>query len=327
MFYVRRCDLGPARCRGYVEDVKGRFLLPVAGLGLVAWWLAPRAGQGSVVPPGPCRDSGQVRWDDNPRRGAIFRVYVSDTGASTLLNGSFAGEPLHFAADSVGQSALAAAPIDGDSLRPLRIWCGTGPLADTITEIVSLSAGDYPVERLRVAPRFGRAPDSALAARTRRETARALSVARLSHSTPRLWTDDFLVPRSSRVTSPFGSAREFNGAITSRHMGTDFAGATGAPVMAANRGVVRIVAQFYYGGNVIYLDHGAGVTTAYLHLSRQLVQVGDTVERGQQIGRVGATGRVTGPHLHVILRYGEITVDPLSLFDAPDEPAEARPGH
>jgi len=97
-------------------------------------------------------------------------------------------------------------------------------------------------------------------------------------------------------------------------MGTDFAGATGAPVRAANRGVVRIVGRFYLGGNVIYIDHGAGLTSAYLHLSRQLVAEGDTVERGELIGKVGATGRVTGPHLHLIVRYGRVTVDPVSLF-------------
>jgi murein DD-endopeptidase MepM/ murein hydrolase activator NlpD len=97
-------------------------------------------------------------------------------------------------------------------------------------------------------------------------------------------------------------------------MGTDFAGATGAPVRAVNRGVVRIVDAFYYGGNVVYVDHGSGLTSAYLHLSQQAVAAGDTVARGQVIGRVGATGRVTGPHLHFIVRYGSITVDPMSLF-------------
>ena len=135
-----------------------------------------------------------------------------------------------------------------------------------------------------------------------------------SHSTPRLFEEPFVFPRDSRVTSGFGRGREFNGNITSRHMGTDFAGETGAPVVAVNRGVVRIVDAFYYGGNVIYIDHGAGLSSAYLHLSAQLVQAGDTVMRGQMIGRVGATGRVTGPHLHFIARYGTVTVDPVSLF-------------
>jgi murein DD-endopeptidase MepM/ murein hydrolase activator NlpD len=165
-----------------------------------------------------------------------------------------------------------------------------------------------------VAPGFGREPDSALAARIRRESERARQVAELSHATQGLWQGPWQLPRASRITSGFGRGREYNGTITSRHMGTDFAGATGAVVRAANRGVVRIVDVFYYGGNVVYVDHGGGVTSAYLHLSRQDVAVGDTVARGTPIGLVGATGRVTGPHLHLILRYGTVTVDPLSLF-------------
>jgi murein DD-endopeptidase MepM/ murein hydrolase activator NlpD len=139
-------------------------------------------------------------------------------------------------------------------------------------------------------------------------------VALHAHTTPRLWAEPFTHPRDSRITSGFGGGREYNGQITSRHMGTDFAGAVGAPVRAANRGVVRIVDAFFYGGNVVYIDHGAGLSSAYLHLSEHLVSVGDTVTRGQQVGRVGATGRVTGPHLHLIVRYGSITVDPVSLF-------------
>lgn len=98
-------------------------------------------------------------------------------------------------------------------------------------------------------------------------------------------------------------------------MGTDFAGAVGAPVTAPARGIVALSDTFYLGGNVLYLDHGDGLVTAYLHLSEQLVSAGDTVETGDVIARVGATGRVTGPHLHWIVRYGEITVDGLSLLE------------
>jgi murein DD-endopeptidase MepM/ murein hydrolase activator NlpD len=94
-------------------------------------------------------------------------------------------------------------------------------------------------------------------------------------------------------------------------------------VRAVNRGVVRIVDRFYYGGNVVYVDHGDGLTTAYLHLSRHLVGLGDTVAAGQEIGKVGATGRVTGPHLHLIARYGTMSLDAVSLF-ALEGDAEAR---
>lgn len=265
-----------------------------------------------------CGDSAAVfSQPAAPRRGALFRVRVSGVRAGAQLTGDVAGEALHFTGvpgtRPIAES-FAAVPIDvGDTLG-IAVHCTAGGRTDTLVARLAPARGEYAVERLRVPPAFGRAPDSALAARIRRESERAAEVAARSHETPRLWTGTFLRPRASRITSGFGHGREYNGTITSRHMGTDFAGGTGAPVRAANRGVVRIVGAFYYGGNVVYVDHGEGLTSAYLHLSRQLVAEGDTVERGQVIGRVGATGRVTGPHLHLIVRYGRVTVDPLSLF-------------
>jgi murein DD-endopeptidase MepM/ murein hydrolase activator NlpD len=194
------------------------------------------------------------------------------------------------------------------------VACTFGGRTDSTTARVALARGDYPLERLSVAPRFSAPPDSALEARQRREAAMAAEVGRRSHDTPQLWTGPFRRPRDSRVTSTFGRGREFNGTVTSRHMGTDYAGAVGAMVRAPNRGVVRLVESFFLGGNVVYVDHGAGIVTAYLHLSEQSVAVGDTVRAGDVIGKVGATGRVTGPHLHWIVRYGGVTVDPASLL-------------
>jgi murein DD-endopeptidase MepM/ murein hydrolase activator NlpD len=146
-----------------------------------------------------------------------------------------------------------------------------------------------------------------------RERERALAVSRAAHDTPRLWSE-VVKPRDGRITSGYGSGREFNGRVQSRHTGTDFAGAVGAPVRAAARGVVALVDTFYLAGRVIYIDHGEGLVSAYFHLSRQDVAVGDTVDVGQQIGLVGATGRVTGPHLHWVVRYGAISIDPLSFL-------------
>ena len=146
-----------------------------------------------------------------------------------------------------------------------------------------------------------------------RERERALAVSRASHSTPRLW-QEVERPRDARVTSTFGSGREFNGQVQSRHTGLDLAGAVGAPVHAAARGVVALVDTFYLAGRVIYIDHGEGLVSAYFHLSRQDVAVGDTVAARQRIGSVGATGRVTGPHLHWVVRYGALSVDPLSFL-------------
>jgi murein DD-endopeptidase MepM/ murein hydrolase activator NlpD len=122
------------------------------------------------------------------------------------------------------------------------------------------------------------------------------------------------MPRDTRVTSWFGSGREFNGTVQSRHTGTDFQGGVGAPVNAAARGVVALSDTLLLAGRALYIDHGAGLVTAYFHLSEALVAAGDTVDAGQTIGRVGASGRVTGPHLHWVVRYGPISVDPLSLI-------------
>ncbi len=249
-----------------------------------------------------------LRWNPAvPRAGSLFRL-ISPRAIDTA---TIAGEPLHFREEGDSAVAFAAVPVDSTAGVGVLLRCGT---AGDSTVRIPTRSGDYPLERLRVAPRFSAAPDSALAARLRREAAQAAEVSRTAHQTPRLWTTPFVTPRVSRITSGFGGGRTFNGTVISRHMGTDYAGALGAPIRAANRGIVRLVGEFYLGGNVVYLDHGEGLVTAYLHMSRQFVQVGDTVPRGGIIGRVGATGRVTGPHLHFIARYGSITVDPLSLL-------------
>ncbi|MBX6364071.1 MAG: M23 family metallopeptidase, partial [Gemmatimonadetes bacterium] len=232
------------------------------------------------------------------------------------IEGSFAGEPLHFAAaDGGGAEALAAVPIGAAGADTLRLVVpgAAGGGAGEMRVAVPIRPGQYRMERLSVAPRFGREPDAATAARIERERERAAAVARAAHATPRLWSG-FVRPRASRVTSGFGDGREFNGAVDSRHLGTDFAGAVGEPVRAAGRGIVALVDSFYLAGNVVYIDHGGGLVTGYFHLSAADVAPGDTVEAGQVIGRVGATGRVTGPHLHWVARYGGIDVDPLSLL-------------
>jgi murein DD-endopeptidase MepM/ murein hydrolase activator NlpD len=156
--------------------------------------------------------------------------------------------------------------------------------------------------------------DAATLARIDRENARAREIGRQAHDHAPMWTDSFIRPRTSVVTSEFGSGRLFNGALTTRHLGVDFRGAMGEPVRAANRGVVALVDRFFLAGNVVYVDHGGGVVTSYFHLSKTLVAAGDTVRRGQVIGLVGNTGRVTGPHLHWAARYGAVTVNPLDLI-------------
>jgi murein DD-endopeptidase MepM/ murein hydrolase activator NlpD len=258
------------------------------------------------------RDSRIAWMPERPVQGTLFRVRVS-AGDDATLSGRIGDEPLHFSKATSGWEAIAAAPLDGGSDLRVTIVIGGSTSADTLRAKVPIGRGNYALEKLTVAPRFGAPADSATQARMDRERERALAVSRASHATPRLWTE-VVKPRDTRMTSPFGSGREFNGQVQSRHTGMDLAGTVGSPVRAAARGVVALVDTFYLAGRVIYIDHGEGLVTAYFHLSRHDVAVGDTVEAGQQIGLVGATGRVTGPHLHWVVRYGAISVDPLSFL-------------
>ena len=242
--------------------------------------------------------------------GAIT-VHPAPGGELASVGGRAAGEPLHFHSTSTGGfTAVIGVPIEGPDSLVVTLLPSAG--GDSVAVTVPVSAGAYGSERLQVATKYAK-PDTASQRRIGEEIDQARSVSRAAHETARLWSEPFRPPRAGRVTSPFGSARVLNGEVQSRHLGTDFAGAVGAPVHAANAGVVALVGEFYLAGNVVYVDHGEGLVTGYFHLSRVEVSQGDTVARGQIIGRVGKSGRVTGPHLHWIARYGNITVDPMSL--------------
>lgn len=252
-----------------------------------------------------------------PVEGHFVQIVAREDGVATLtrMTGTLAGQTVRFESRGEGQwHALAAIPVDAPDTLSLAIeTLDRRSRRGTRVVPFRVRRGSFEVEQLRVDPRFATPPDSVLAARIAAEYTRAMRISDEALSTPRLWEGVFVRPRPTRITSPFGTGREFNGELRSRHLGTDLAGATGALVVAPNRAAVALVDSTWYGGNVVYLNHGAGVVTAYLHLSRTLVIEGDTVQTGTPIGRVGATGRVTGPHLHWIARYGRVTVDPLSL--------------
>lgn len=254
----------------------------------------------------------------HPLPGALVTLTLRDSGEGrdsiVAIRGTMAGEPLHFETVRREHRAIGAVPVDSiASVTAHALVTRASGRVDTLRVAVEVPPLPPPSEQLAVASRFGRPLDAATAARVARENARALAIGRRAHESPRAWTAPFLLPRASEISSGFGTGRTFNGAVASRHLGVDFRGAVGAPIRAANAGVVALVDHFFLGGRVVYIDHGAGVVTGYLHLSKVLVATGDRVERGQQIGLVGATGRVTGPHLHWTARYGALTVNPLDL--------------
>ena len=255
-----------------------------------------------------------------PARGSAAWLEVQDDWSRndqtplTEVGGEAAGEPLHFEPRDRGYAALFGVPLEGDDTVAVTLWLSRGERIDTSLVRLIVRQPSYPRERITVPPRMVEY-DSVTSARIESEGLRAREVSRRSHDTPRLWSLPLRLPRPGRITSPYGGAREYNGKVTSRHTGTDFAGAVGAPVVAPTRGVVALVADFYLAGKAVYIDHGAGLVTGYFHLSRADVVSGDTVTAGQRIGAVGRSGRVTGPHLHWIMRYGTISLDPMSVME------------
>jgi murein DD-endopeptidase MepM/ murein hydrolase activator NlpD len=254
-------------------------------------------------------------WPRLPLQGSLVLMTVRPLVADsvTAVRGELAGEALHFERFADGFRALGGVPLGaGDSVAARVVVERTDSTRDTVFATLPVRVRRVSRERLRVAPEYAQPPES-LAERIRLEQELVQEVRQRAHDTPRLWRAPFVRPSSGAVTSAFGVARVFNEVLRSRHWGVDFAGQLGAPVRAANRGVVALVADLYYSGTTVLVDHGAGLLTGYFHLSRVLVVPSDTVDVGQLIGRVGSSGRVTRPHLHWLGAYGSVTVDPLDL--------------
>ncbi len=265
-----------------------------------------------------------VRWQpEHPRQGTFIYIIVNLNSDDDRLgvSGSMTGQPLHFERDATG-AFRALAPVLVNALETIPFSLTVTQRSDSSHRVVLIPVepAEFRSSNLSVASQFSATPDSALRARIDAENAQSARVYRQSHDTPRMWSGEWVRPRTSRITSEFGVRRLLNGELRSRHLGVDLDGETGDPIVAANRAAVALVGDFYYSGNVVYLDHGNGLVTIYMHMSEVDVRQGDTVERGQQIGKVGATGRVTGPHVHWHARYGRVAVDGLSLLEL--EPVE-----
>lgn len=137
----------------------------------------------------------------------------------------------------------------------------------------------------------------------------------LNRVTPaREWSGTFATPADAAISDVFGSQRVFNGKTSSPHLGLDFRVPSGTPVKAMNNGTVLLARLLYFEGNFVVIDHGQGLLTLYLHLSEFKVKEGEQVKRGQVIGLSGGTGRATGPHLHVAVRWQGTYLDPASLL-------------
>jgi len=258
-----------------------------------------------------------VAWRPYPEEGSAFGIHLLERPSGrkpVSVEGQFADRPVRFGRLGGAWYGMAAAPIgtSGEQELVLRFAFGDGSESEQRIPI-RVKDRTFDASRLRVAPRYSSPPADALE-RIARE--RELVRAALDTASPEWLIDEpFRAPRPLTVTAPYGQERVFNGELQSRHTGLDLKGATGEPVRAAARGRVVIARELYFSGNGVYLDHGLGVYTGYFHLSRIHVAEGEMVEAGQRVGDVGATGRVTGPHLHWSLWVAGESLDASSLLE------------
>lgn len=176
-----------------------------------------------------------------------------------------------------------------------------------------VSLRNYPVQKLKVASKFV-SPPASMQEKIKRDRAEFNAAIRTATPT-RYWNPPFQRPVPGEVTSLFGLRRVFNDVPKSPHKGVDFDGKTGDPVRAIEDGVVILVSEHYYSGNIVMVDHGLGVISSYIHLSRFAVDKGQMVKRGETIGYIGSTGRVTGPHLHLSLHVLGVGVNAAACID------------
>ncbi|MBB3983094.1 murein DD-endopeptidase MepM/ murein hydrolase activator NlpD [Sphingobium fontiphilum] len=191
-------------------------------------------------------------------------------------------------------------------------------LADgrTVERAIKVAPRDWRIERINAPLRPVKSSEAFLDLR-RPELAR-IAAARGKVTDAAGWRQTFIWPRQGRISGLFGSQRIYQGQPGAYHGGVDVAGATGDPVVAPADGVVILAADkpFTLEGHLLMVDHGMGLNSAFLHLSRIDVKEGDHVSQGQVIGAIGATGRATGPHLHWGMKWNDARIDPMLVAGA-----------
>jgi murein DD-endopeptidase MepM/ murein hydrolase activator NlpD len=238
------------------------------------------------------------------------------------LGGTWLGHELSFSFDPASKTWFALAGVSLENVAgsyPIELTGQTTPGKLPATKIsfartFAVARGKYPRTevKLNVESKFTEpSPEQ------QKQIEEGVEVKKdyLNRITPqREWSGEFTAPAEAEISDVFGAERIFNGKTQSTHFGLDFRVPTGTPVAAMNDGTVLLARPLYFEGNFVVLDHGQGLLTLYLHLSEFKVKEGDQVKRGQIIGLSGGTGRATGPHLHVAVRWQGTYLDPASLM-------------
>jgi murein DD-endopeptidase MepM/ murein hydrolase activator NlpD len=265
-------------------------------------------GVASAETPAASPSTGFVLDGPTIQGGAVLGTAPAGTVVLALD-----GDPVGMAAD--GRFLIA---FDRDA-KPAATLVATRSDGSRVTKALQIAPRAWRIERLNTLPRISQ-PSAEFARRRPAELAQIVA-ARKVVSDAQGWRQSFAWPATGRISGLFGAQRIYKGEPGSYHSGVDVAKPTGAPVAAPADGVVILAADspFTLEGNLLMIDHGMGLNSAFLHLSRIDVRVGDRVRQGQLIGQVGATGRATGSHLHWGMKWHDSRIDPLLL--AGDMPA------
>ena len=308
----------PAACSGAVatgEANAGLELSTAPGGRPAAVLVAPRGpGAHSAASPGPA-------WvltvePEHLVPGTPLRVTIA-VPPTAEVGGSFLGRDLVFLPRPGGDGRIAFAGVDLDrspGAYVLSVEVVEADGSSTAHAIdLTVESKEYPTERLTVEPQYVE-PPLPVQERITREAGLLKSIwARASNE--RLFDGRVFRPLGGVEGRNFGRRRLFNSQPRSPHSGTDLSAPAGTPVAAAATGIVVLSKNLYFSGNLVVLDHGGDVYTLYAHLSEIDVAEGERVRAGQIVGKVGATGRVTGPHLHWGARIGEARVEPRVLLE------------
>lgn len=247
----------------------------------------------------------------------LFRVQLAD--AAIAVSGRWQGHELTFVPTLNGEVwyALAGVGVEakpGAYMLELQTTLENGAVV-RLERTVQVERARYPTETLHVPERYVQPDPETLVLI---EQDQKLKRAAFSHEEETAeWSGRFEPPIDSTVSEGFGTRRTFNGKLASIHRGLDYHAAPGTPILASNSGEVVLARQLFYEGNCVIIDHGFGFSTIYMHFSRLDVTEGQKVKKGQELGLSGATGRVTGPHLHVAVRWQGEYLDPAQLWSLP----------
>ncbi len=262
----------------------------------------------------PSSAAGVAVSDTRPRQGQVveFRLIGTDRSGGTLAH---RGRKVHLRGSNPPRAWIGIDVSADTGLRRIPVCLRPGRGGEpTRTVRLHVRAGTFPVQRLTIPDTDKVLLDEEARRRVERER-RRVDRALASGTEDPLWNDPFVGPLDPLPAgSGFGARRVLNGHPRAPHTGVDYAVPEGTPVRAVNRGRVRLVDELFFAGRAVYLDHGGGLFSLYYHLSEVRVEEGDVVPRGERIGRVGSTGRVTGAHLHFAMRLHGARVDPSWFF-------------